>query len=64
MNVVHYCLTEKDLRCETPMCGYVGPGDKCSLLSSECTCVECLDWIRDPDEHSAPDAARASGSSK
>jgi len=53
--VVHFAPTEKRLRQEDVMCGYVAPGDTVSMDPQACTCGDCRDWIFPPDEPSEPD---------
>src|ERR1700753_921209 len=42
---VHFAPTEKRLRQQDVMCGYVATGDAVSLDPNACTCEDCRAWI-------------------
>lgn len=48
--IVHFALTQKQLRQVNPMCGYIAPDDDISIDPRRCTCTECLDWIKPAQE--------------
>jgi hypothetical protein len=45
VTVVHFASTDKNLRAEMPMCGYVGTGETITRNPDDCTCTDCLGWI-------------------
>jgi len=51
--VTHYAPSDKALRQQNPMCGYVGTGESISRDPTACTCADCKDWLRPPSEDPA-----------
>lgn len=43
---VHFAGAPKNFAARMPMCGYCPDEDGITRDPAQCTCLECLDWIR------------------
>lgn len=48
--VVHFAPTAKRKELMNVMCGYVAPDDDITTNPLECTCGDCKDWLRPPED--------------